>query len=113
VSPAQALARARAAAAAAELAAERGDLRTAQALRGAAAIWERLARPGVAWSPEPARRQLVVLKRELTVAMGPFKAPQSPKVPPPAFVRRPDPEKILRQLGEIAAQERAKSTIEF
>lgn len=101
-----ALARARATAAQAELAAEAGDHRTAQALRGAAASWERLARPGVAWSLEPARRQLVGLKRELAVANGPFKAPEPPKAPSPAAIR-PDPVKIQRQLQEIA------TTIEF
>jgi hypothetical protein len=84
VSPAQALARARAASAAAELAADRGDLRTAQALRGAAATWERLARPGVLWSMEPTRRALRLVKRELAVATGPFQPPAPPKAPLPA-----------------------------
>jgi hypothetical protein len=87
VTPSQALARARAAAAAAQLAAEAGDLRTAQALRGAAASWERLARPGVLWSMEPIRRALRLVKRELAVSTGPFQPPAPPKAPPPAANR--------------------------
>jgi hypothetical protein len=114
VTPSEARARARAAVAAAELAADGGDHRTAQALRGAAASWERLARPGVAWSQEPARRALTGLKRELAVANGPFKAPQPPKAPPPpAAAHRPDPERIQHQLREIAVQARQEATIEF
>lgn len=82
--------RARAATERAELAAEAGDHRTAAALRAAAQAWERLARPGVAWSLEPVRQQLQQLKRELAVSTGPFQPPAPPKPPAPRAAR-PDP----------------------
>ena len=114
VSPADALARARAASAAAELAAEAGDLRTAQALRGAAATWERLGKPGVLWSMEPTRRALKLVKRELAFATGPFQPPASPKVAPPA--KQPLIEE-LRAAGGPAARQLADrlevATIDF
>jgi hypothetical protein len=112
--PAAALALARRASAQAELAAEAGDLRTAQALRGAAASWERLARPGVPWSYEPARRHLIGLKREVAVANGPFKAPQPPKAPSPAAARpEPTTADLSRRVVESVQHLQEPTTIEF
>lgn len=109
MTPAAALARARATAAQADLAFEQGDLRTAQALRGAQGLWERLARPGIAWSLEPARRQLTGLKRELAVANGPFTTPKPPKAPSPATA-----ELTRRIVDSVKHLERLEAvTIEF
>lgn len=107
--------RAKAAAAAAEAAQDAGDHRTAQAYRAAAATWERLSRPGVAWSSEPAWQQLKQLKRDFAAATGPFQPPPAPpKAPRPAQQPLID---ALRAAGGPAARQLADrlstATIEF
>jgi hypothetical protein len=57
------------------------------ALRAAAAAWERIAGPGVAWSLEPLARDLACLKRQVAMANGPFKAPEPPKAAPAPSVK--------------------------
>jgi hypothetical protein len=73
--------RAAAAYAAAELAEHPADKAS---LKGAARLWERIAGPGVEWSLEPLRRDLIALKRELALSTAPFQPPRPPKAAPVA-----------------------------
>jgi len=77
--------RARAAHAAAEAAREAGaDPRDVAALKAAAALWERVAGPGLALSTKALRRDLRALRIDVAIATGPFQPPQPPKAPAPA-----------------------------
>jgi hypothetical protein len=91
----QAMARARAAYAAADAA---SDIRDKDAWRAAARAWERLAQPGVEWSLEPLRRDLEALKRE--------PADTSP-CPAPFCATAP------REAAHAWANEAAQATIAF
>lgn len=67
-----------------EAARDEGDLRTAAALKSAAAAWERVAGPGVEWSLKRLQADLRQLRIDVAIATGPFQPPQPPKAPPPA-----------------------------
>lgn len=103
-------ARAQAAHKAAELAAEAGDLRTAQAFRAAARAWERVAAPGVAWSTKLLRADLTQLRIDCAIARGPFQPPQPPKAPSPKADPAPLPEGNVILRPVVRPQE---ATIEF
>ena len=75
--------RARAAHKAAEVAREAGDLRTASALKSAAAAWERVAGPGLAWGTRRLKADLLKLRIDCAIYRGPFAPPQPPKAPSP------------------------------
>jgi hypothetical protein len=104
-------ARAQAAHAAAEVAREAGDLKTAAALKSAAGTWERLARnrPG-GWSHEPLRRELQAVKREIVSATGPCQPPRSPKAPRPS---QAVPERLTSTGFQAQNLPRTQATIDF
>ena len=81
MSPAE---RARAAYAAAEAT---DHPRDKAALRAAAALWERIAGPGVSWSTKDLSRDLRALRIDVAVACGPFQPPKAPKAPSPVAVK--------------------------
>ena len=54
------------------------------ALRAAAAAWDRIAGPPVAWSTKDLSRDLKALKRAVAQATGPFQAPKPPRAPSPS-----------------------------
>ena len=77
------------------------------ALRAAAAAWDRIAGPRVAWSTKDLSRDLTCLKRDVAMANGPFKTPKPPRAPSPAAinitVRRGETVKQLTDRIEEAA----------
>ena len=76
---------ARARAAAAHAAAEAADHpRDRAALKAAAAAWERIAGPGVAWGTKQLEGDLLRLRIDVVAYQGPFQPPQPPKAPAPA-----------------------------
>jgi hypothetical protein len=85
--------RARAAYALAEIA---EDPRDKAAFRAAAHAWEQIARPGVTFSLDPLRRDLVQLKRDAAAATGPFQAPMPERNPVEIEV---DEEAEVRTIG--------------
>lgn len=68
----------------AEAARDEGDLRTAAALKSAAAAWERIGSPSVGWSTKRLHADLRQLRIDVTIARGPFQPPAPPKAPSPA-----------------------------
>jgi hypothetical protein len=76
---------ARARAAAAHAAAELAEHpRDRAALKAAAAAWERIAGPGVAWGTKQLGKDLLQLRIDVVAYQGPFQPPQPPKAPSPA-----------------------------
>lgn len=96
----------------AEAARDEGDLRTAAALKGAAAAWERIAAPGVPWSHKRLRADIRQLRIDLATAMGPFQPPAPPKAPSPSRAVPGDaPPPVSNRLIQLQASREA--TIEF
>lgn len=110
MSPADARARAAAAHAAAELSEHPRDR---AALKAAAAAWERIAGPGVAWGTRRLEGDLLQLRIDVVAYQGPFQPPQPPKAPAPVAVtpERPqaDGNVILRPVRPVPQE----ATIEF
>jgi hypothetical protein len=106
VSPAD---RAKACYAAAELASHPRDR---AALKAAAAAWERIAGPGVAWGTKQLEGDLLKLRIDCVAYQGPFQAPRPPKAPSPSAV---DPTLDIKRkaLQRTAARVAQEATIEF
>jgi hypothetical protein len=71
------------------------DVRDKAALRAAAYAWERIARPGVAFSLEPMQRDLDALK---LLAAEPLPAPIAPQKSSPVAVRLHE---VIGELKEV------------
>lgn len=80
---------------AAHAAAEAADHpRDKAALKAAAAAWERIAGPGVAWGTKQLEGDLLRLRIDVVAYQGPFQPPQPPKAPSPAAAPLIDPQLI-------------------
>jgi hypothetical protein len=98
--------------AAAELASHPRDR---AALKAAAAAWERIAGPGVAWGTKRLESDLLKLRIDCVAYQGPFQAPQPPKAPPPNAVAPNNAHPYLSdsQLYRQTVAKLQETTIEF